>query len=75
MQGQGVDITIAGDGNSVTVNDAVTADNKKCGDVWGKLFGSLASVDETTFEHTERMFQHDQVPDIDETVDLGGGSQ
>lgn len=69
-KGQGVNITIAGDGNSMTVNDATTQVSNKCGDIWGSLFGSMAAMDEDTFEHTERMHQDAELNPIEDQVDL-----
>jgi len=71
-KGQGINLTISGDGNSITVNDAATQVSNKCGDVWGTLLGSMAVMDEDTFEHTERMFEHEQLDPIEDKVDLHG---
>jgi hypothetical protein len=66
----GIHMTIKKDGSSFKVHDACTADSTQCTSTWHDLFAKFTEVEEDSFELTARFHENEQLPDLDEEIEL-----
>ena len=66
----GVKFTISGDGKSFRVDDACTADSTACAQTWDALFGAVATQDVSTFKHTEKYLETEELPPLEDTIEI-----
>ena len=66
----GINLSIAGSGKTFEVHDACTTDSTQCTDVWHKMFQSFSVPEEGSFEHTARLHENEELPDLEEEIEL-----
>jgi hypothetical protein len=69
----GIHMTIAKDGTSFKVHDACTADSTQCTSTWHDMFETFTEADASSFELTARYHETEELPELDEEIDLNGG--
>jgi len=68
----GINVTIQPNGRSFKVHDACTEDSTACVAVWDTLFSSFSAKDDSTFELTETFHQNEELPELEEEIELDG---
>jgi hypothetical protein len=70
----GINLTIDKKGSGFKINDACDGgDGSQCMGVWGTLMNHLAAGDgihDGNVEMTERYHQHEELPELEEGVDV-----
>ena len=70
----GINMTISGNGSSFKVDDACTPDSTACTSTFHDMFASFSNVTEDSFELTARFHESEELPHLDEEIDLEGGN-
>ena len=68
----GIHVVIAKDGSSFKVHDACTADSTQCTSTWHEMLSTFTKADESSFELTARFHETEELPDLEEEINLDG---
>jgi hypothetical protein len=69
----GINMTISGNGSSFKVDDACTPDSTACTSTFHDMFASFTAVQDGSFELTARFHESEDLPHLDEEIDLDQG--
>ena len=66
----GIQLTIEGNARAMQVSDACTPDSTECVGTWHALLTSFSVPDEDSFEHTPRFHETEELPELEDEIDL-----